>query len=119
MVQALIDSSTAIKELSTVGIPALASMALLAAFLVFVWQLPKIMAKQNVLIANNTVVTESVSRSMDNLSSVLQTMNTEFQVHHQQTNEIRQDITSLQDDVSEIKQTTAVLSSKVDMIYRG
>lgn len=118
MAQNIIELTAAIKDVSTVGIPALASMALLIAFLVFACQLPKIMAKQNVLIANNTVVTESVSRSMDNLSTVLQTMNTEFKVHHQQTNEIRQDITSLQDDVSEIKQTTAVLNSKVDTMCK-
>ena len=118
MAQNIIELTAAIKDVSTVGIPALASMSLLIAFLVFACQLPKIMAKQNVLIANNTVVTESVSRSMDNLSTVLQTMNTEFKVHHQQTNEIRQDITSLQDDVSEIKQTTAVLNSKVDTMCK-
>ncbi|MDF2563665.1 MAG: hypothetical protein K0Q53_60 [Massilibacillus sp.] len=68
----------------------------------FAKKLPPILSTQNVLIANNTKATESMSKSVDMLGNVLQNMVTNYAVHDEGQKALRNDVNAIQSNVSDL-----------------
>jgi peptidoglycan hydrolase CwlO-like protein len=75
-----------------------------------------ILLAQNQLIANNTNATEAVSQSVTILGDILKEVTLRFANHDEKTAEIKQDIDSLQKDISGLK-VTAVTKDELVRIH--
>ncbi|MDR3563496.1 MAG: hypothetical protein P4N59_18965 [Negativicutes bacterium] len=96
-----------VKEVINLGVAVVVALVFVAfAIWLLIWSAKKvhpILVVQNQLIANNTNATEAVSQSVTILGDILKEVTLRFAVHDEKTAEIKQDIDSLQKDISILK----------------